>query len=110
MRVGAGIVVPIILCYAIWAYWVFRGKVDEAGYHSPAARFLVETAGLVCRHLGGQRGRARPGGVPDPPVDRGRLMRRPVAATFTLAALVMTAPAHAEELWVGVYALDVTPI
>src|SRR3546814_21147949 len=57
----------------------------------------------VCRHLGGQRRRARPGGVPDPPVDRGRLMRRPVAATFTLAALVMTAPAHAEELWVGVY-------
>src|SRR3546814_1794439 len=37
-------------------------------------------------------------------------MRRPVAATFTLAALVMTAPAHAEELWVGVYAHDVTPI
>src|SRR3546814_8186026 len=64
----------------------------------------------VCRHLGGQRRRARPGGVPDPPVDRGRLMRRPVAATFTLAALVMTAPAHAEELWVGVYAHDVTPI
>lgn len=37
-------------------------------------------------------------------------MRRPVAATFALAALVMTAPAHAEELWVGVYAHDVTPI
>src|SRR3546814_19257577 len=37
-------------------------------------------------------------------------MRRPVAATFTLAALVMTAPAHAEELWVGVYAHDVTPL
>src|SRR3546814_18228143 len=37
-------------------------------------------------------------------------MRRPVAATFTLAALVMSSPAHAEELWVGVYAHDVTPI
>jgi len=25
--------VPIILAYTGWAYWVFRGKVDEAGYH-----------------------------------------------------------------------------
>ncbi|API59998.1 cytochrome d ubiquinol oxidase subunit II [Tardibacter chloracetimidivorans] len=33
MLVGAGILVPIILGYTIWAYWVFRGKVDEAGYH-----------------------------------------------------------------------------
>src|SRR3546814_1997206 len=38
------------------------------------------------------------------------LFRSPVAATFTLAALVMSSPAHAEELWVGVYAHDVTPI
>ncbi len=33
MLVGAGIMVPIILAYTGWAYWVFRGKVDEAGYH-----------------------------------------------------------------------------
>ena len=33
MLVGAGILVPIILAYTGWAYWVFRGKVDEAGYH-----------------------------------------------------------------------------
>jgi cytochrome d ubiquinol oxidase subunit II len=33
MLVGAGIMVPIILAYTAWAYWVFRGKVDETGYH-----------------------------------------------------------------------------
>ncbi|GAB7551455.1 cytochrome d ubiquinol oxidase subunit II [Novosphingobium sp. 11B] len=33
MLIGAGIMVPIILGYTAWAYWVFRGKVDEAGYH-----------------------------------------------------------------------------
>ena len=33
MLVGAAVLVPIILGYTIWAYWVFRGKVDEAGYH-----------------------------------------------------------------------------
>lgn len=33
MLVGAGILVPVILGYTAWAYWVFRGKVDEAGYH-----------------------------------------------------------------------------
>ena len=33
MLVGAGIMVPIILAYTGWAYWVFRGKVDSAGYH-----------------------------------------------------------------------------
>lgn len=33
MLIGAGIMVPIILAYTIWAYWVFRGKVDETGYH-----------------------------------------------------------------------------
>ncbi len=33
MLVGAGILVPIILAYTAWAYWVFRGKVDEEGYH-----------------------------------------------------------------------------
>lgn len=34
MFVGACILIPIILGYTAFAYWVFRGKVDpEAGYH-----------------------------------------------------------------------------
>ena len=33
MLVGALIMVPIILAYTIWAYWVFRGKVGSDGYH-----------------------------------------------------------------------------
>ena len=33
MLVGAAIMVPVILAYTAWAYWVFRGKVDAAGYH-----------------------------------------------------------------------------
>ena len=32
--VGAGILIPIILAYTAYAYWVFRGKMDPAeGYH-----------------------------------------------------------------------------
>ncbi|HEY0626990.1 MAG TPA: cytochrome d ubiquinol oxidase subunit II [Allosphingosinicella sp.] len=33
MLVGAAILIPVILAYTAWAYWVFRGKVDEEGYH-----------------------------------------------------------------------------
>ena len=33
MLVGALILVPIILAYTAHAYWVFRGKVGEEGYH-----------------------------------------------------------------------------
>ena len=34
MLVGVGILLPLILAYTAWAYWVFRGKVDpHAGYH-----------------------------------------------------------------------------
>ncbi|MCB2078373.1 MAG: cytochrome d ubiquinol oxidase subunit II, partial [Novosphingobium sp.] len=33
MLVGAVIMVPIILAYTAWAYWVFRGKVGHEGYH-----------------------------------------------------------------------------
>lgn len=33
MLVGAGIMVPVILAYTAWAYWVFRGKVGSDGYH-----------------------------------------------------------------------------
>lgn len=32
MLIGAGVMLPIILGYTGWAYWVFRGKVG-AGYH-----------------------------------------------------------------------------
>lgn len=36
MIVGIAVLVPIILIYTAWAYWVFRGKVhaDSGGYHS----------------------------------------------------------------------------
>ena len=33
MLIGAGLMVPIILAYTGWAYWVFRGKVGSEGYH-----------------------------------------------------------------------------
>ncbi|MWD29993.1 cytochrome d ubiquinol oxidase subunit II [Aquicoccus sp. SCR17] len=34
MLVGAGILLPIILGYTAYAYWVFRGKIDpDEGYH-----------------------------------------------------------------------------
>ncbi|MGH6614550.1 cytochrome d ubiquinol oxidase subunit II [Sphingomonas sp.] len=33
MLIGAGVMIPIILGYTGWAYWVFRGKVGTDGYH-----------------------------------------------------------------------------
>jgi cytochrome d ubiquinol oxidase subunit II len=33
MLVGTAIIMPIILAYTGWAYWVFRGKVGTEGYH-----------------------------------------------------------------------------
>lgn len=33
MLVGAAVLVPIILVYTGYAYWVFRGKVGHEGYH-----------------------------------------------------------------------------
>ena len=34
MLFGAAVLVPVIIGYTAWAYWVFRGKVDPAhGYH-----------------------------------------------------------------------------
>ncbi|MGJ3649943.1 cytochrome d ubiquinol oxidase subunit II [Sphingomonas sp. GlSt437] len=33
MLVGALIILPVILTYTAWAYWVFRGKVGTQGYH-----------------------------------------------------------------------------
>jgi cytochrome d ubiquinol oxidase subunit II len=31
--VGAAVLVPVILAYTAWSYWVFRGKVGHEGYH-----------------------------------------------------------------------------
>jgi len=33
MLVGVVIIMPVILAYTGWAYWVFRGKVGAHGYH-----------------------------------------------------------------------------
>ena len=34
LLVGAAVLIPAILAYTAYAYWVFRGKVDTAGgYH-----------------------------------------------------------------------------
>jgi len=33
MLVGAAALIPIILAYTAYSYWVFRGKVDTHGYH-----------------------------------------------------------------------------
>ena len=33
MLVGALVLLPMILAYTAWSYWVFRGKVGEHGYH-----------------------------------------------------------------------------
>ncbi len=33
MLVGTAIIMPIILGYTAWAYWVFRGKTEYEGYH-----------------------------------------------------------------------------
>ena len=34
LLVGAAVLIPIILAYTGYAYWVFRGKIDpEEGYH-----------------------------------------------------------------------------
>jgi cytochrome bd ubiquinol oxidase subunit II len=33
MLVGVAFILPVILGYTTWAYWVFRGKVGSHGYH-----------------------------------------------------------------------------
>jgi cytochrome d ubiquinol oxidase subunit II len=33
MLIGTAIMVPLILAYTAWSYWVFRGKVGDGGYH-----------------------------------------------------------------------------
>jgi cytochrome d ubiquinol oxidase subunit II len=27
------VILPVILAYTVWAYWVFRGKAGTHGYH-----------------------------------------------------------------------------
>ena len=34
MLVGTAVMVPLILAYTAWAYWIFRGKVKAEGYHA----------------------------------------------------------------------------
>lgn len=34
MLVGVAVLLPMILGYTAWSYWVFRGKVGEGGYHA----------------------------------------------------------------------------
>ena len=31
---GTAFVLPMILGYTAWSYWVFRGKVNSDGYHA----------------------------------------------------------------------------
>jgi cytochrome d ubiquinol oxidase subunit II len=33
MLVGVALTMPLIIGYTVWAYWVFRGKVADEGYH-----------------------------------------------------------------------------
>jgi cytochrome bd ubiquinol oxidase subunit II len=33
MLVGASVLIPIILAYTGYSYWVFRGKTGHEGYH-----------------------------------------------------------------------------
>ena len=33
MLVGSAVLIPLILAYTAWSYYVFRGKVGEEGYH-----------------------------------------------------------------------------
>jgi cytochrome d ubiquinol oxidase subunit II len=33
MLVGVALTMPLIIGYTAWAYWVFRGKVADEGYH-----------------------------------------------------------------------------
>lgn len=33
MLIGTMMIIPIIVIYTAWAYWVFRGKAGAHGYH-----------------------------------------------------------------------------
>jgi cytochrome d ubiquinol oxidase subunit II len=34
MLVGTILLLPVVLGYTAYSYWVFRGKVTDAGYHA----------------------------------------------------------------------------
>lgn len=34
MLIGVALVMPLILAYTAWAYWIFRGKLQSDGYHT----------------------------------------------------------------------------
>ncbi len=62
MLVGAALLIPLILAYTAWSYWVFRGKVGEEGWYQarpgdePAARRAPLEAPCLVLHLVGQQG------------------------------------------------------
>ena len=67
LLVGALVLIPLILAYTAWAYWVFRGKVGTAGIidgRQPGADGrpggLATRASLVRRALARRRRRPRP--------------------------------------------------
>jgi cytochrome d ubiquinol oxidase subunit II len=33
MLAGVSVIMPVIIAYTGWAYWVFRGKAGTHGYH-----------------------------------------------------------------------------
>jgi cytochrome d ubiquinol oxidase subunit II len=33
LLVGGGVLLALFVAYTAWAYWVFRGKVGDEGYH-----------------------------------------------------------------------------
>lgn len=33
MLAGAAVIIPVILAYSAWSYWIFRGKAGHTGYH-----------------------------------------------------------------------------
>ena len=67
--VGALLIIPMILVYTAWAYYVFRSKVSYGEGITDVAQPVVETAGLADRDLVGQRGGAGAGRLADAPAD-----------------------------------------
>jgi len=33
LLIGGGVLLPAIVAYSLWVYWIFRGKVGDAAYH-----------------------------------------------------------------------------
>ncbi len=60
MLVGALLIIPVILVYTFWSYYVFRGKVQHGRVITDATACL-ETIAVAGRYLGRQHAGA--GGV-----------------------------------------------